>query len=239
SFAVKFAIAEDSQGSAPWHAPRCFTVPVETRSPPVNSGAKFGPRAIDTILYQFPPAPLSRNRRFFRTLLLKWGRSGKAQDSHEPGTDHSLRRRRDAPVAAVARDRAETFPDLARWRIAAWQDRRSRGSAPRHRRTRRHHQPRLLFPDQGSVFCRDRKGAAPRHLSARAFRPQYRTGTRSGGALRGVALRRRCSPARAAVGSSDPRPARVHRRGRPREGSRQERLDRNVRHRSDPSRDRL
>jgi hypothetical protein len=35
------------------------------------------------------------------------------QTAHGVGSNHPLRRRRDAPVAAVAGDRAETFPDLA------------------------------------------------------------------------------------------------------------------------------
>ncbi len=54
-----------------------------------------------------------------------------------------------------------------------------------------------------------------------------------------VALRHRCDPARAAVRSSDPRRQRIRYRGRAGEGPCPGGLDRDVRHRTDASRDRV
>ena len=172
-------------------------------------------------------------------LLLKWGRFGNRQGTHGPRTDHSFRWRRHTPLAAVAGDRAETFLDPARRRDPARQDRRARRCAARRRGTRRHHQPRLLLSDQGPVFGRDRGRVGTRRLPARTLRTQHRAGDRPRRALRGVALRRRRDPACAAVRPSDPRRRRVHRRGRPREGACPSGLDRDFRHRSDASRNRL
>ena len=92
---------------------------------------------------------------------------------------HPLRRRRHAPVAAVARDRAQAVHAAAGRRDAARQDRASRALArPGVARPRHRHQPRLLLPHQGRLrgarrrasratppTCSSRSAATPRRRS--------------------------------------------------------------------------